>query len=48
MFSGKYFGKTYFSGSYFGPKITVVKQIFTEVIRFTLFVAKKIGFGKEL
>jgi len=42
MFSKKYFGNTYFASTYFGPE-----RIFVEIIRFTLFIMKKIGFSVE-
>jgi len=47
MFSKNYFGKKYFSGSYFGPAGIVIKQYYKEVARFTLFIAAKIGFVVE-
>jgi hypothetical protein len=46
MFSKKYFGKTYFSGHYFGP-LGIVIQIFIEIVKFTFFIAKKIMFIVE-
>lgn len=46
MFSDKYFGKAYFSNKYWGP-IGFIHQGFKEVIKFTLFVFKKISFKIE-
>jgi len=47
MFSKNYFGKKYFSGSYFGPLGIVIKTYYKEVVRFTLFIVNKIGFNLE-
>lgn len=47
MFSDKYFGKAYFSNKYWGP-VSIIITSFREIIRFTMFIVKKVGFGKEL
>jgi len=47
MFGKNYFGKTYFSGSYFGPAGIIFVQGFRDIIKFTLYIAKKIGFTVE-
>jgi len=46
MFSKNYFGKKYFSGKYFGPR-GIIFDGFREVIRFTMYIAKKVGFNVE-
>ena len=46
MFSKNYFGKTYFSGRYFGP-IGALVEGYRDIIKFTLYIAKKVGFNLE-
>lgn len=46
MFSDKYFGKAYFSNKYWGP-IGLVVTGYREIIKFTMYIAKKVGITIE-